>query len=423
MKAPLLFWIALVLAALVSFALGRLSGSRSTLAGGGIEATSPVTMLSRAERANALKADAREGSASDVGGGEATTFAGLADVLGNPSRIERERDLETLGALDFADGKDWRATVDGIGDRIDREQYLKGVVSAWAAEDPDAAIAYLETRSFATRCNLVPHAIAVWAENDPAAAERWTLAQPNGEVRDRSVESLYRSWAIDDPATAADRSLALVDGSARYRALVGVVQEWSANDLAAVEAWTRRLDDPNLKDFATMALADEMAARSPEDAMRFAGSHLAADASANPDIVAVVASKAGFESPQETFDWLQTLPPSSQAASSLAGVATYLAEADPDFAEAGFAELPPELKELAAAPVASVLGSRDPQGGIRWLDSLAEGDLKHFAASAFASGWAERDPAAADAWANSLPAGPFKQAVTDGLENADGEAR
>lgn len=417
MNKSLTLLLASLLAALVGFGIGRWSGLAAlnppSSAGSNAGGPSSKTFTSPTS-----------GSSAEAGGvpgpGHPATLLGLDDVLGNPSRKDRERDLEALGESDFAKGVDWKAAVDKIGDRVDREHYLRGVISNWAAQDPNAAIDYLRSRSFATQCNLVPHAIGVWAEKDPLGAESWALAQQNGEVRDRSVESLYRSWAIDDPEAAAARSLALQDGSARYRALVGVVQEWSANDLGAVEAWASKIPDPGLKDFARMAVADEMASRSPSEAMRWAGKHLAEDPQANPSIISVVASKAGFESPKETFEWLRSIPPSQEASSSLAGVATYLAESDPDFAETGFDRLPPEMKEVTAAPVASILGGRDPQAGMRWLEKLPTGNLKDFAASAFAAGWATRDPVAAEAWSNSLPAGSLKDAVLQGLQNAGG---
>ncbi len=62
--------------------------------------------------------------------------------------------------------------------------------------------------------------------------------------------------------------------------------------------------------------------------------------------------EGGFESPQETFAWLQSVPSSPEANSSLAGVATYLVEENPDFAWTGFSKLPENLKQVT--PVRSL---------------------------------------------------------------------
>lgn len=367
----------------------------------------------------------REGSGGGSGGGAAIALlpgngapADLRSILENPNQRSRERDLEALGARQFTTGSDWRKEAESIGDLVDRGFFLKGVVSAWAAADPQEAVTQLSEMNLSSRAALIPHAISIWAERDPSGAEKWVLALDHGEVRDRAVESLYRSWAVNDPEMAAARSLALGDESARYRALAAVVKEWSANDLGGVGKWASSLTDPGLKDFATMAVADEMATRAPKEAMRWASEHLAKDAQANPDIVPLVASKAGFEVPQETFAWLRSVPPSPEASSSLAGVATYLVEEDPGFAWNGFAQLPENLKQVTAGPVASTLAAQNPEEGKRWLGQLPDGEMKRWATTAFAAGWVSRDPDAAAAWVTGLPAGPEKQAAEQGLQSA-----
>lgn len=366
-----------------------------------------------------------EGSGGGSGGGAAIASlqgggapADLRSALENPNQRSRERDLEALGARDFAAGADWRKAAGSIGDLVDRGFYLKGVVSSWAAADPQEAVAQLSAMSLSSRANLIPHAVSIWAERDPDGAERWVLALGQGEVRDRAVESLYRSWAVNDPETAASRSLALADESARFRALAAVVKEWSANDLGGVGQWASGLTDPDLKDFATMAVADEMSVRAPKEAMRWASEHLAKDPRANPEIVPLVASKAGFEAPQDTFAWLRSVPSSPETSSSLAGVATYLVEEDPGFAWNGFSQLPEDLKQVTAGPVASTLGTQSPEEGKRWLAQLPDGEMKRWATTAFAAGWVTRNPAEAEAWVAGLPSGPEKQAAEQGLRSA-----
>lgn len=346
----------------------------------------------------------------------------LARFLENPDRLARERNLESLGARDLAKGTDWQSAAASIRDLVDRGAYLKGVISAWAAKNPRATVDYLGTLNLSSRVSLVPRAVSVWADQDPAGAEAWVTSLANGEVRDLAIESLYRSWAVRNPETAASKSLALADAASRLRALAAVVREWSANDLAAVGRWASDLSDPDLKDFATMAVADEMSLRAPSEAMRWASAHLAKDPRANPAILSLVASKAGFESPHETFDWLKTARPSPEAASSLAGVAAYLAEEDPEFVWKEFDSLPEEIRGITAAPIASTLGSQDPEGGKRWLERLPEGPAKDWATSAFTGGWATRYPSEAEVWVLSLPEGAQKEAAKRGLSQPNLES-
>lgn len=425
-----------VITGIVLFALGFWAGKRQTNApegamspSGADEGLSARSFPALSDRPSPLGDSAGEGGGGGAAGGGAPgprpneeSAMDLARILENPDRRGREHDLESLGARDFLNGIDWKAAAAGIGDLVDRAAYLQGVVSAWAVEDPAATVAYLDTLGLSGRASLIPRAISLWAAQDPVSAEARVLAMKNGETKDQSVESLYRAWAVRDPETAATRSLALTDEASRYRALAAVVKEWSANDLAAVGQWASTLADPDLKDFATMAVADEMSTRAPREAMRWASDHLAKDPQANPSIISLVASKAGFESPRETFDWLKTVRPSPEAASSLAGVAAYLVEEDPDFAWNGYASLPEGLKQVTTAPIASTLGSQDPGAGRRWIAQLPEGQTKLQATSAFAAGWAMRNPTAAQAWVASLPEGREKEAATQGLASAHGES-
>ncbi len=421
-----------VISGISLFALGFWAGNRQTTAPEGASANSGAAEAFTQFQAYPAASD-RPATFPEEGGGAAGGGApgllpseesamDLARILENPDRRGREHYLESLGARDLANGTDWKVAAASIGDLVDRGAYLKGVIGAWAGENPRATVAYLGTLNLSSRASLVPHAVSIWADQDPAAAEAWVIGLANGEVKDQAVESLYRSWAVRDPGTAAAKSLALADESSRFRALAAVVTEWSANDLAAVGRWASELKDPNLKDFATMAVADEMSLRAPKEAMRWASDHLAKDPQANPAIISLVASKAGFESPQETFDWLKSIRPSPEAASSLAGVATYLAEEDPEFAWKGFAALPAQIREITAAPIASTLGSQDPESGKRWLAQLPEGQSKIWATSAFVSGWVSRQPEAAEAWVKSLQEGPQKKAAAQGLNQSNGES-
>lgn len=422
-----------VIAGVSLFGLGFWAGKRQMTAPDGVARATGAAEAGTSYRPRPGESSGSNPHQHDEGGGSAGGAApgplsseesamDLARILENPDRIGREQDLESLGSRDFGRDIDWKSAAAGIGDLVDRGAYLKGAIGAWAGENPRAAVDYLGKLGLSPRAALVPHAVSIWANQDPEGAESWVIALANGEVKDQAVESLYRSWAVRDPETAAARGMALTDESARFRAIAAVVKEWSANDLASVGRWASSLKDPNLKDFATMAVADEMSSRAPREAMRWASAHLAQDAQANPAIISLVASKAGFESPRETFDWLKTVRPSPEAASSLAGVAAYLTEEDPEFAWKDFAALPAQIREIAAAPVATTLGSQDPASGQRWLEQLPEGPSKDWATSAFTAGWATRNHAAAEAWAKSLPEGSRKNAALQGLNQSNGES-
>jgi hypothetical protein len=411
---------------LACFGLGLWAGQGAARKGGAGEPSGQAALSPPRELARPMprpSAGIDEGSGGGTGGGGA--FAGfrggdearsLGRILADPDHRRRERELETLGQHDHAAGRDWRAAAVGIADLIDRAAYLRGVLTIWVGEDAPAAAAYLSALPLGAKSELIPHAVAAWVGHDAEAAGAWVAALPAGEVRNRALDSLFRAWASLDPEEASRRALSFSEEAGRHRALAAVTREWAVLDPAAAGAWTSRLGDPELKDLASMALVDELSGRLPAEAMRWAAEHLRSDPEANPDIVQLVASKAGFENPGDTFRWLRTLPPSPEAAASLAGVAAYLAEEDPGFAREGFAALPAEIRDLAAPSVASVLAVQNPDAGKTWLATLREGEGKRWAALSFASAWAESDPKAAAAWVAALPPGPTRDAASQGLE-------
>lgn len=342
-------------------------------------------------------------------------YGELQAILQNPDRQIRERELEQLGRTGFT-AANWQEQVVSIIDLVDREFYLKGAVVEWASINPGAALRFLTSQSFATQCRVIPDAISTWARANPLDAQAWVSNLPGGELKDRSIEALYRSWAIINPELAAAQSLFINDDSAKRRAVMGVVEEWSANNLSAVQAWASSIKNPELRDLAILTVADETSRRSPSEAIRWVTSYLNQSDSPNPEIIAALASKAGFEAPKEIFSWLQTLTPSNQRDSALAGVSSYLAESDQLFAEKGFHQLPAEVQEITVSSVASAFGVRDPAAGQQWLNRLSS-NQQETATAAFISAWALRDAEAAAAWVGALDPGALKELAVQALSN------
>lgn len=341
----------------------------------------------------------------------------LLKVLENPDRLERESELEILGKSHFRYQSNWENRLAEITDQVDRESYLKGIISEWAKSDPHAALDYLANASLGTRAELVPVAVAEWAKRDPKAAESWVANYTVGEVRAKAAESLYRAWALFSPEAAAQNSLSFSDVSLRERALTGVLQEWSANDLPAVEAWTSAMQEGSTRSVARRAVAEEMARRNPLEAIRWANAEISASNSNRGAIIAAVASIAGMEQPTAILKWLVNLPQTADTASAIAGVSSYQAEADHSFAEQGYLKLPVQAQEIAATAIAGTLGAVQPQRGIEWL-RRQPATRQSILTEEFTRGWASSHREGAQKWAQTLPPGPNKAAAERGLNNS-----
>ncbi len=342
----------------------------------------------------------------------------LIRILEDPDQKTRESNLQSLGGAHFRNQVDWQKLLEGITDHVDRSSYLKGIIEEWSKTDPVAALNYLVNSSLSTRCELVPVAIAQWAKKDPQAASKWILDSTTGEVRAVATESLYRTWALNSPELAAKSSLSFSDVTVRERALVGVLQEWSANDLRAVEKWTSSLPDGPIRSTAMRAVAEEMARRNPLEAIRWANAEMSASTTSNETIISTVASIAGMDEPQAIMDWLISLPQNPDVTSSLAGVVSYMTEADSQFPDQGFHQLPAHVKKIAASSIVSTLGVTNPVRGQQWIKKQPL-ELQPILYEDFTRALSSVNPGAAEVLVNSLPNGVNREAARQGLGGGD----
>jgi hypothetical protein len=105
------------------------------------------------------------------------------------------------------------------------------------------------------------HRAQVWAEEEPAVAVRWAMAQPAGLVRDRLLTRVAWVRAQSDPAEAAGLVLNhMLPGDRRDEALLGVIRQWAGRDAITVLAWVDNIPAGPLH---TRALAAVETARLP----------------------------------------------------------------------------------------------------------------------------------------------------------------
>jgi hypothetical protein len=371
----------------------------------------------KSETAVKIKAPGEPNLSQNNSSLESTPAEILLQVLENPDRHARERELETLGSSHFRHQSDWEKRLTEITDQVDRTSYLKGIILEWSKSDPLSALNYLTYASLGTRIQLVPIAVSEWAKRDPKTAEKWVTSSSFGEVRTQATESLYRAWALLSPEAAAQNSLSFSDVSLRERALSGVLQEWSANDLPAVAAFTATIKEGSLHSVALRAVAEEMARRNPLEAIRWANAELSTSNSNTGAIVSTVASIAGMEQPSAILEWLVNLPQTADTASAIAGVSSYRAEADPSFAEQGYLKLPAHAQEIAAASIAGTLGATNPLRGQEWLRQQST-PMQSVLTEEFTRGWASTHQEAAQRWVQTLAPGPNRAAAERGLKNS-----
>ncbi|MDG1669139.1 MAG: hypothetical protein P8M62_05245 [Opitutae bacterium] len=136
---------------------------------------------------------------------------------------------------------DVQTTIALLPDGPTKEHLQRELVDEWAAFDPDAAAAYVQSLGDAANTQLKTTLISEWAENDPAAAAAW-----------------LSTLSTEDPAYG--------------RATTEITREWTRYDLTASSEWLNSLPASPELDRAVATYTYRAAQEDPPTAMSWAES-------------------------------------------------------------------------------------------------------------------------------------------------------
>lgn len=210
-----------------------------------------------------------------------------------------------------------------------------------------------------------------------------TLAAKSGPDAAEMRKLLVRRWAESDPAAAAKWAMQFPEGELRKVALEQVATAWADSDLTSATAWLRDLPDGESKQVATMATAYEAGRTDPLMALELA-SNL---------------------SPTRERDELLTYAVSQWATDNFAAAAEWAGKISD-------ASLRQEM--LAAIAVAAAAGNA-PAAATLVANTLAPGEAQARAAVAITQRWTQVAPADAAAWISQFPEIPLRTAAVENL--------
>ena len=263
--------------------------------------------------------------------------ADVAEIAGDFQNVPFQRRLEfnlllyRWAQLDGEAAVSYVQTMEG-GDR-GRGWNMGSVMSGWASQDPDAAIAWASANSEGSDNRYMTGIIYGVAQTDLDRATELALEMPFGRNRGRAVDALLdaslqggtdhavawvqdlpdgdlkygimgrladrvediefqdfakelmalpeaelataadpflRQWARDDPASAAGWAVLLPTVEMQTKAMAGVVRRWARSDSAAAGEWLA-LFQPSLDmDKVILSYIDRIDRRDPSSAARWA---------------------------------------------------------------------------------------------------------------------------------------------------------
>ena len=189
---------------------------------------------------------------------------------------------------------------------------VSAIGTAWAEQEPAAALAWLAARPPAERANAnagaygsndsLLLAFGNWVERARGDATAWAGALPAGATRDaihtrlaqilvargepaeatrllanlgsaadpKTFGSVAAAWASRDPQAAADWAIAQPPGPAQSSALAGVVGRWANDNSAGVEDWLAQFPPGDARDRSIVAFLSRNSAWTAGNAERIA---------------------------------------------------------------------------------------------------------------------------------------------------------
>jgi hypothetical protein len=139
-----------------------------------------------------------------------------------------------------------------------RAEWIRGVASGYAQNDPQAAVDWLsQFRAEPGYAESVVEIAGLIAQQDGAAAARLlddVESELNPQQGMQTVSMIANSWANRDPWAAAEWALDRPDEQSRSMAVSGVMGVWAHRDFANARQWTLRLPAGQLRDASLSTL-------------------------------------------------------------------------------------------------------------------------------------------------------------------------
>jgi hypothetical protein len=294
---------------------------------------------------------------------------------------------------------------------------LTAVARGWAMNDPEAALAWLESLNLDDAKSQMAAIFSEWLKSDPEAAtgDREKLGLGAWPLNGSSASQALQAMHLPD-APVSQLSMALhrdpfLDLTTLYQKLSAMDLDWEKPDyqMAAInrDGWygvdpagdakkAEELPPGKARDFIMSAICQNWAAHDPDAALHYADAH-------------------GIRSRE--VDSLRAQPTEEMRRSILTAPEKSFAEvmADGDLPDGVTREQLHKLAEewSAADPVAAsrllVTQSIPGRAAAPGLNMLFDNALGYY--------WANNDPLGASRWMESLPDGPVKTRAWEGMSH------
>lgn len=253
----------------------------------------------------------------------------------------------------------------------------RSLYTSWAAYDPAAAAASLQTMPRQTALGQMDVIASTWARREPDAAMAWAKSIADPAQRNAALRGAIGVVAQSDPQQATALAAAQPAGE-RRTLLTHIASSMAEADAPAALAWAQSLTDPIERQRS----------------------------------LAAVVHSAGWTNPAAAREALNLLPPGTMRNQALESVVGQLSHSDPAAAQEMVLGLKPNEQTLVMRHLVSGLASTDPVAAEKMAAGLPLSGDNSWAWRSIAENKAITDPAAALTWAGGLDTEQARVAAT-----------
>jgi hypothetical protein len=256
--------------------------------------------------------------------------------------------------------RSWRGALAVKGSN-QRDSQLGQLAYLWAKQSPEAALRAIEQiDDVGLRARLLMQSMTGWTEKSPQEALDWAMGRKPSQERAQILSIVLRAKLKEDPRTVLTQ-VEQLPYAERQQVLPQLLYQLARDDVQAAAEWLSSMKDQRVRYSAVSSIASSFAARSPDEALR----------------------------------WAATLP-KSESQYAIPMIISQVAEKDP---ARGLAMLnglqDPAQRDNATLTVAQSWARRDPAAAAMWATRLPATQNRSSIVGAVFGQWATYDTAAA----------------------------
>ncbi|HYG23260.1 MAG TPA: hypothetical protein VEH04_10800 [Verrucomicrobiae bacterium] len=264
------------------------------------------------------------------------------------------------------------------------DELRKRLLQRWAELDPKAAAEWVKNQpQDARQTDAMSRIAGIWSGQNFEEANAWAGALPEGDLRNEAQAHIAYEVATTSPMDAMQLAVAMPPGATRDDLLAHVASMWAAADSAGALAWTKQIEDVELRERLLVSVITAMGNATPAEAAKLALELLPQGRNQEDAVMSLIQVWAQRE-PETVAQWV---------ASFSVG----------------------ELQQTGVQNLVKIWADADMQRVGQWLNGLGEGAVRDAGICALIEKILPQDPKIAADWTRSISDVKLRQQEIENL--------